>query len=174
MPDEMKGDEMKNIILIGMPACGKSTIGVVLAKTMGKAFLDTDLLIQEREGDLLQNLVNRFGHDRFIEMEEAAIKSVRVNNTIIATGGSVVYSEAAMEHLRGLGVVVYIKLSYDTIENRLHNINSRGIAMEKGETLKELYDKRIPLYERYADITIDGENLSVEQAIEQIIRRIRQ
>jgi shikimate kinase len=166
--------EMNNIILIGMPACGKSTIGVVLAKTMGKAFLDTDLLIQEREGDLLQNLINRFGHDRFIEMEEAALKSVKAENTVIATGGSVVYSKAGMEHLKGLGVIVYIKLSYDTIEKRLHNINSRGIAMEKGETLKGLYDKRIPLYERYSDITIDAENLSVEQAIEQIIRQLPQ
>ena len=165
---------MNNIILIGMPACGKSTVGVVLAKTMGKAFLDTDLLIQDREGDLLQNLIDRFGHNRFLEMEEVAIKSVDAYNTVIATGGSVVYSKAGMEHLKNLGTVVYIKLSYDTIESRLHNISTRGIAMEKGKTLKGLYDERIPLYEQYADIIIDAENLSVEQVIEKIIERIRQ
>ena len=162
---------MDNIILIGMPACGKSTVGVVLAKTMGKSFIDTDLLIQEREGDLLQNLVDRFGHDRFIEIEEAALKSINVSNAVIATGGSVVYSEPAMEHLRSLGIVVYIRLSYETIDKRLHNINSRGIAMDKGETLRDLYDKRILLYERYANLIIDGENLSVEQVVEEIIER---
>ena len=162
---------MDNIILIGMPACGKSTVGVVLAKTMGKSFIDTDLLIQEREGDLLQNLVDRFGHDRFIEIEEAALKSINVSNAVIATGGSVVYSEPAMEHLRSLGIVVYIRLSYETIDKRLHNINSRGIAMDKGETLRDLYDKRNLLYERYANLIIDGENLSVEQVVEEIIER---
>ena len=165
---------MNNIILIGMPACGKSTVGVVLAKTMGKAFLDTDLLIQDREGDLLQNLIDRFGHNRFLEMEEAAIKSVDAYNTVIATGGSVVYSKAGMEHLKNLGTVVYVELSYDSIESRLHNISTRGIAMEKGKTLKGLYDERIPLYEQYADIIIDAENLRVEQVIEKIIERIRQ
>jgi shikimate kinase len=107
-------------------------------------------------------------------MEEAAIKSVDAYNTVIATGGSVVYSKAGMEHLKNLGTVVYIKLSYDTIESRLHNISTRGIAMEKGKTLKGLYDERIPLYEQYADIIIDAENLSVEQVIEKIIERIRQ
>ena len=162
-----------NIILIGMPACGKSTVGVVLAKTIGKSFLDTDLLIQDREGDLLQNIVNRCGHDGFVSIEEEAIKSINAVNTVIATGGSVVYSPEAMKHLKKLGITIYIRLSFETIDDRLHNICSRGIAMEEGETLKDLYRKRIPLYEKYSDLTIDGEGLSVEQAVEEIIAKIQ-
>lgn len=162
-----------NVILIGMPACGKSTVGVILAKTMRKSFLDTDLLIQDREGDLLQNIVNRHGHDGFVAIEEEAIKSINMVNTVIATGGSVVYSPAAMKHLQELGKITYLKLSFETIDDRLHNICSRGIAMEEGETLRDLYKKRIPLYERYSDLTIDAEGLSVEQVVEKIIARIQ-
>lgn len=166
-------DFMDNIILIGMPACGKSTVGVVLAKTIRKSFLDTDLMIQEIEGDILQNLVDNHGHDRFIEIEEDAIKTICAKNTVIATGGSVVYSHKAMEHLQNMGTVVYIKLPYETIDERLHNINTRGIAIKDGETLKDLYDKRVPLYERYGQIIIDSEDLSVEQVVEKIIEKIR-
>lgn len=165
---------MRNIILIGMPACGKSTVGVVLAKTLGMAFLDSDLLIQEREGDLLQNLIDKHGMNCFLKMEETAIKSIHVSNTIIATGGSVVYSKSGMKHLNELGQIVYLKLSFKSIETRLQNINTRGIAMGEGETLKDLYDKRIPLYESYADITIDAEDLSLEEVIERIAISIGQ
>ncbi len=164
---------MDNIVLIGMPACGKSTVGVVLAKTIGKSFLDTDLMIQEMEGDILQNLVDNCGHDRFIEIEENAIGTVRAKNTVIATGGSVVYSHKSMAHLQNIGTIVYIKLSYETIDERLHNISTRGIAIKDGETLKDLYNNRVPLYERYANITIDGENLTVEQVVEKIIGMTR-
>ncbi len=163
-----------NIVLIGMPACGKSTVGVVLAKAMRKSFLDTDLLIQERQGDLLQNIVNKQGHDGFISIEEEAIRSIDTNNSVIATGGSVVYSKPAMEHLKELGRVIYIRLSFETIDERLHNICSRGIAMEEGETLEDLYEKRIPLYDKYSDLIIDGEGLSVEEVVEEIIARIHQ
>ncbi|NLY71882.1 MAG: shikimate kinase [Clostridiales bacterium] len=163
---------MGNLVLIGMPACGKSTIGVVLAKTLGKAFLDTDLLIQKREGDLLQNLIDKKGMDKFLKMEEEALLSIDVNNTVIATGGSVVYSDKGMKKLSELGTIVYIELPLETIVKRINNIHSRGIAMGKGETLADLYKKRVPLYEKYADITIKAEGLSVEGVIDQIISKI--
>ncbi len=155
-----------------MPACGKSTIGVVLAKTLGKAFLDTDLLIQKREGDLLQNLIDTKGMDSFLRMEEEALLSIEVDNTVIATGGSVVYSDKGMKKLSQLGTIIYIELTLDTIEKRMNNIHSRGIAMGKGETLADLYKKRIPLYEKYAELTINAEGLSVEEAIDEIISKI--
>lgn len=160
---------MSNITLIGMPAAGKSTVGVVLAKTLGKSFLDVDLLIQEREKDLLQNVVDRLGPEEFILLEEENILSLELENSVIAPGGSAVYSEKAMDHLKKLGKVIYIKLPFHVIEERLGNIHSRGIAMGPGESLLDLYNKRIPLYERYADYHIEGEGLNVEGVIEAII-----
>lgn len=161
---------MENIILIGMPACGKSTIGVVLAKTMGMRFLDTDLLIQEREGALLQDLINGKGNDYFKKVEEYVLRSINAENTIISTGGSAVYYPKAIEHFKKNGKIVYIKVSYDTIEKRLNNITTRGITMAPGETLKDLYDKRIPLYEASADFVIETDSLTVEEAIEKIVK----
>lgn len=163
---------MENIILIGMPACGKSTIGVVLAKTMGMRFLDTDLLIQEREGALLQDLINSKGNDYFKKVEEYVLRSINAENTIISTGGSAVYYPKAIEHFKKNGKIVYIKVSYDTIEKRLNNITTRGITMAPGETLKDLYDKRIPLYEANADFVIETDSLTVEEAIEKIVKII--
>lgn len=159
-----------NIILIGMPACGKSTIGVVLAKTMGMRFLDTDLLIQEREGALLQDLINTKGNDYFKKVEEYVLRSINVENTIISTGGSAVYYPKAIEHFKKNGKVIYINVSYETIETRLNNITTRGITMAHGETLKDLYDKRVPLYEASADIIVETDGLTVEQAIEKILQ----
>lgn len=161
---------MENIILIGMPACGKSTIGVVLAKTMGMRFLDTDLLIQEREGALLQDLIDGKGNDYFKKVEEYVLRSINAENTIISTGGSAVYYPKAIEHFKKNGKIVYIKVSYDTIEQRLNNITTRGITMAPGETLKDLYDKRIPLYEASADFVIETDGLTVEEAIGIIIK----
>ncbi|MBN7772666.1 shikimate kinase [Clostridium aminobutyricum] len=155
-----------------MPACGKSTIGVVLAKTMGMRFLDTDLLIQEKEGILLQDLINTKGNDYFKKVEEYVLRSINVENTIISTGGSAVYYPKAVEHFKKNGKIVYIKVSYETIKNRLQNITTRGITMAPGETLKDLYDKRIPLYEASADIVVEADGLTVEQTIEEIIKLI--
>ncbi|QHI71058.1 shikimate kinase [Aminipila terrae] len=160
---------MKNLILIGMPACGKSTIGVVLAKTMGMKFLDTDLLIQEREGVLLQDLINKRGNDYFKKVEEYVLRSVETENTVISTGGSAVYYPEAIRHFKKNGLVVYIKVSYETIEKRLDNITTRGVTLDPGQTLKDLYDKRIPLYEENADIIVDTEGMTVEQTIERIM-----
>ncbi|MHC1722408.1 MAG: shikimate kinase [Aminipila sp.] len=158
-----------NLVLIGMPACGKSTIGVVLAKTMGMKFLDTDLLIQEREGALLQELINKKGNDYFKKVEEYVLRTLSTENTVISTGGSAVYYPEAIKHFKKNGLVIYIKVSFEGIEKRLDNITTRGITMAPGQTLKDLYDQRIPLYEANADIIVDTEGLTVEQTIEKII-----
>lgn len=163
---------VKNLILIGMPACGKSTVGVVLAKTMGMKFLDTDLLIQEREGALLQDLINQKGNDYFKKVEEYVLRSLATENTVISTGGSAVYYKEAMKHFKKNGLVVYIKVSFESIEKRLDNITTRGITMAPGQTLRDLYDQRIPLYEGNADIIVDTEGLTVEQTIEKIMKLV--
>ena len=151
-----------------MPACGKSTVGVVLAKTMGMKFLDTDLLIQEREGALLQELIDTKGNDYFKKVEEYVLRSVDVDNTVISTGGSAIYYPEAIKHFKKKGIVVYLKVSFEEIDRRLNNITTRGITLAPGQTLKDLYDYRIPLYEQYADVTIDTEGFGIEQTIEAI------
>ena len=163
---------MKNIILIGMPACGKSSVGVILAKTAAMSFVDTDLLLQEKEGRKLQYIIDNQGLDEFLKIEERILSSVNAENAVISTGGSAVYSERAMAHLKSVGTVVYLKLSLSEIDRRLKNIKTRGIAMGPGETLADLYDYRVPLYERYADITIDAEGLTIEETIAEILKRV--
>ena len=154
---------MKNIILIGMPGCGKSTIGVVLAKTMGYNFLDSDLVIQESENRLLCEIIKEEGLDGFNEIENRVNASINVDNTVIATGGSVVYGKEAMEHFKKIGVVVYIKLPYDEIENRLGDLTKRGVSIKEGQTLLDLYNERVPLYEKYADIVIEENGMTISQ-----------
>lgn len=161
---------MENLILIGMPACGKSTMGVVLAKTLGMRFVDTDLLIQEEEGEKLQNIIDEQGMEAFLAIEERVLSRVNVQNAVISTGGSAVYSEKAMNHLKSIGSVVYIRLSLEEILRRLNNIKTRGIAMKPGDTLEDLYNRRVPLYERYADITLEAEGLGIESSIEQLMK----
>ena len=163
---------MNNIILIGMPGSGKSTVGVLLAKTLGYTFLDTDLVIQEREGRLLQDLVDEWGVEAFLDREAAAICSVDCDRTVIATGGSVVCRDGAMEHLRELGRIVYLQLPLEELERRLHNISTRGIAMEPGQTLQDLYEFRTPLYERWADLTVDCAGQSLEQTVAAVLRTL--
>ncbi|QIB69283.1 shikimate kinase [Aminipila butyrica] len=163
---------MKNLILIGMPACGKSTVGVVLAKTVGMRFMDTDLLIQEREGALLQDLIDKKGNDYFQKVEEYVLRSIDTENTVISTGGSAVYYPEAIRHFKKKGLVVYLKVPFEAIEERLDNITTRGITMGPGQTLKDIYNLRIPLYEANADITVDTGDLTVEQTIEKIMKAI--
>ncbi len=154
---------MKNIVLIGMPGAGKSTIGVVLAKIAGAAFVDTDLLIQQQEGKLLQAIVDEIGCDNFITLESKFLSNFSVQNfSIIATGGSAVYTETAMNNLHKIGTVIYLQLPYNEIEKRIHNITTRGLAMAKGKTLLDLYNERLPLYQKYADIIIDCQNKTIE------------
>lgn len=162
-----------NIILIGMPGAGKSTVGVVLAKRRGCRFLDSDLLIQEKYDALLHELIAQHGTEGFLKIEEAVNASIDVNRTVIATGGSVVYGQAAMEHLKEIGLVVYLKLSCRTISERLGDLNERGVPLRKGQTLEDLYRERIPLYERYADVTIDCENKGIREIVEELYRILR-
>ncbi len=156
---------MNNIILIGMPACGKSTLGVLLAKTLGMSFIDTDLLIQESEGELLQHIINTRGLQAFMDVEERVLSGVEAEHAVIATGGSAVYSDKAMQHLRSIGKVVYIRLPLEEIMVRLRNIKTRGVAMNPGQTLEDLYAQRTPLYEKYADITIDTSGRVLEESV---------
>ena len=146
---------MANIILIGMPTCGKSTVGVLLAKQLGYRFLDSDLVIQEREGKLLHELIETLGNDGFLALEDAVNASIETDRTVIATGGSAVYGERAMKHLKKNGVVVYLKISYETLEQRLGDYIHRGVVMPAGYTLRDMYDERAPLYEKYADVTLE-------------------
>lgn len=158
-----------NIILIGMPASGKSTCGVIAAKVLLKNFFDTDLLLQGMEQRRLQDLIDEKGSDYFYQAEEKAILSLKLNAAVIATGGSVIYSENAMAHLRALGTVVYLHLSYETMCKRIHNLTTRGIVMKNGSTLREMYDERLPLYQNHADIIIDCSNHTVEETVAAIV-----
>ena len=163
---------MVNIILIGMPASGKSTVGVILAKLLGFDFIDTDLLIQRREQQRLSEIFATRGLPAFLAAEEAACLSVQTSHSIIATGGSVVYSDASMTHLKGMGTVVYLEVDYQTLASRLHDIQGRGVALRSGQTLAELYAERVPLYQKYADITVDEGQGSLEETVRAVIQRI--
>ena len=164
---------MDNIILIGMPGAGKSTVGVLLAKTLGYAFLDTDLVIQQREGALLQPLVDSLGVEAFLDVEADAICSVECRGTVIAPGGSAVCRERAMSHLKALGRIVYLHLPLEELERRLNNISTRGIAMAPGETLADLFAYRAPLYRNYADLTVDVGRQSLEETVALVLRALR-
>ena len=164
---------MDNIILIGMPGAGKSTVGVLLAKTLGYAFLDTDLVIQQREGALLQSLVDSLGVEASLEVEADAICSVECRGTVIAPGGSAVCRERAMSHLKALGRIVYLHLPLEELERRLNNISTRGIAMAPGETLADLFAYRAPLYRNYADLTVDVGRQSLEETVALVLRALR-
>lgn len=161
-----------NIVLIGMPGVGKSTVGVILAKILGYQFVDADLLIQQRENRLLKDIIAQDGIDGFIQIENDVNKSIRTENTIIATGGSVVYGKEAMEHLSELGKVVYLKLDLNNLKKRLGDIKNRGVVLRAGQTLEDLYAERTPLYEKYADITVDEAGLTVEMTVEQLVEKL--
>lgn len=163
----------ENIVLIGMPASGKSTAGVILAKMLGMDFVDTDLVIQQREKALLRDLIEEYGVEGFMEKEEKAVLSVSPVNTVIATGGSVVYSEKAMRHLSSIGTVVYLKVAEDELLRRLHDIRERGVVLKDGETFKEMFDSRSILYERYADITIEEGSAGIEATLSEMLKELR-
>ena len=158
-----------NIVLIGMPGVGKSTVGVILAKVLGYQFVDADLVIQEQEGKLLCEIIEEVGTDGFIEVENRVNAGIEAEHTIIATGGSVVYGKEAMEHLRDIGTVVYLEVPYEILEQRLADIKGRGVVLRDGQTLYDLYLERTPLYEKYADIRISETGLDIEQTVGQIV-----
>lgn len=161
--------EKNNIVLIGMPGVGKSTIGVILAKELGYQFVDSDLLIQKRERKLLRQIIAREGVDGFIAIENEVNASIRAENSVIATGGSVVYGKEAMEHLKKIGTVVYLKLNYKSLEKRLGNLKGRGVVLRPGQDLRALYEERTVLYEKYADIVVDEENKDIETTLQTIL-----
>lgn len=154
---------MKNIILIGMPGCGKSTVGVILAKIIGYSFLDSDLLIQEKDGRLLSEIISQEGLDGFNKIENKINASIDVSRSVIATGGSVIYGKEAMEHFKKIGIVVYIRLPYEEIANRLGDLTQRGVSIKEGQTLLDLYNERIPLYEKYADVIVDENGMAIPE-----------
>ncbi len=161
---------MTNIVLIGMPGCGKSTVGVILAKTLGIGFVDTDLIIQQRENRLLQNIIDTEGIEYFLDCEANAVMSLDCENTVIATGGSVVYREDAINHLKKNGKIIFLDVQLDEIKKRLNNISTRGIAAQKNDSIDDIYNERIVLYNKYADIKLSLDGNSVEQTVEKICK----
>lgn len=161
-----------NIVLIGMPGVGKSTIGVILAKIIGYHFLDSDLVIQDREQRRLHQIIAEEGTEGFLKIENDVNASLDVERTIIATGGSVIYGEGAMDHLKTIGEIVYLKADYPTIERRLGNLEKRGVALKPGQTLKDLYDERCVLYEKHADVVVDEKGLGTEETIGEVLRAL--
>lgn len=152
-----------------MPGAGKSTLGVLLAKAIGYPFMDTDIILQHKEGQLLQEIIELKGLEAFKVMENEMLKELVRERHIIATGGSVVYCEEGMDHLKKLGLIVYIELSYETIKKRLHNIKTRGIAMEKNQSLRDIYDERCSLYRKYADVVVNCDGADIETSVSKIL-----
>lgn len=163
-----------SVILIGMPSCGKSTVGVLLAKKLGYKFIDSDLLIQEREGRLLHDIIAEKGIDGFLRIENDVNCSITDKSAVISTGGSAVYGREAMEHLKTLGKVVYLNISYETMSARLGDYVHRGVVLREGYTLKDMYDERTVLYEKYADITICCTGGDISENLELICKALEE
>lgn len=161
-----------NIVLIGMPGAGKSTLGVILAKVLGKDFIDADLVIQKEEGRLLSQIIEEEGPDGFLKIEERVNRSLNPHRAVIATGGSVVYGAGAMEHLMRIGTVVYLKLSCEGVLGRLRDIRGRGVVQREGQTLEGLYKERSVLYEKYAHVTVEEDGLTVEETLEKTLQAL--
>ena len=164
----------KNIVLIGMPACGKSVTGVLLAKILRKKFIDGDLAIQETTGKTLQQIIDEMGNDTFKEIERQVLCGLKAKNAVIATGGSAVYYPDAMSELGREGIIVYIKISIDQVKDRLNNITTRGVAMAPGQTLDSLYEERSALYEKYADVVVSANpGESIEETVSKIVEAVK-
>ena len=157
---------MNNIILIGMPGSGKTTIGTELSEKIGYGYIDSDSVIVAREGKRLNEIIAAVGREKFLDIEAKVNSEICADRCVIATGGSVIYRDGAMQKLKTLGKIVYLKLSYNTIESRLGDLKARGVALKDGFTLKELYEERVPLYEKYADIAVELDGKTVEQSVE--------
>ena len=162
----------KNLIFIGMPAVGKSTVGVVVAKRLGKRFVDVDLVIQEQEKKLLREIIKDVGEDGFLKVENRVNAGIEAENSVISPGGSVVYCEEAMRHYKEIGTVVYLKASYQTIKRRIRNPKKRGVVLREGQTLRDLYNERVPYFEKYADITVCEDGCRIEETIENVLNAV--
>lgn len=160
---------MKNIVLIGMPAVGKSTVGVVVAKRLGYEFIDTDLLIQKQEKRLLKEIIEEEGIEGFLKIENQVNQEVDAEWSVISPGGSVVYCKEAMEHYKKIGTIVYLRASFETIAGRIQNAKNRGVVLKEGQTLEMLYAERVELFEKYADITVDEEGKDLGETIESVL-----
>jgi len=165
---------MRNVVLIGMPGCGKSTVGVLAAKALAMDFVDTDLLLQRQSGKPLQRMVDELGTAGFSEAEERCVRALEATHTVIATGGSVALEDGAMAHLRKDALIVFLYLPYETVEKRLKNIKTRGIAMRKGQTLRDLYDLRQPAYRKWADVVLEADGLGVEETVSRLVETVRE
>ncbi len=168
----VKANKDKNIVLIGMCGAGKSTVGVLLAKAMNRYFLDTDVYIQVLEDKGLQRIIDEQGVEEFCQLEESHLVCIDVTHAVIATGGSAVYSDAIMRNLSSRGIVVHLDIDLETVKQRVTNLYTRGVVMEPGETIETLYAKRQPLYEKYAQITIDCDDKTQEQIVDKIIEEV--
>ena len=163
--------DKNNIVLIGMPGAGKSTLGVVLAKILGYDFVDADILIQNQTDRTLQKIIDALGPMGFIDVENDVLCDIDVRRTVISTGGSAVYSEEAMKHLSEIGTIVYLKVSLEELRERLGGLHERGVVMKDGMgmSLEDLYAERTPLYERYAEITLESDALTVRDAARKLV-----
>lgn len=160
---------MKNIIFIGMPASGKSTVGVVVAKRLGYEFIDTDLLIQKQEGKLLKEIIAEVGNDGFLKIENQVNRDVEAEKAVISPGGSVVYCQEAMEHYKKIGTVVYLKVPFEMINQRISNAKNRGVVLKDGQTLHDLYIERTALFEKYADYIVSEDGIDLEETIDRVL-----
>lgn len=163
-----------NIVLVGMSGAGKSTLGVLLAKALRMNFVDTDIVLQQREGRKLQEIIDEDGIKRFLEIEEDVIYNLNAGNSVVSTGGSVVYSEKAMKALKHDGKIVYLHVPYEEIEERLGNIEGRGIVVKNGFTLRDVYEERVPLYNMYSDIVYDCSEKDIKNCLSDIVRKIKE
>ena len=162
-----------NVILIGMPASGKTTIGTELSEKIGYGYVDSDSVIVAREGKRLHEIIAENGREAFLDIEAKVNSELCADRCVIATGGSVIYRDYAMKKLKELGKVVYLKLSYETIENRLGDLTARGVALKDGFTLRDLYEERTPLYEKYADIVVELDGKTVAEAVETVAEALK-
>ena len=163
---------MNNVTLIGMPGSGKSTIGVILAKALRYEFLDSDLLIQKQEKRKLSEIIEQDGPEKFKEIENQVNADIHVTDTVIAPGGSVIYCDEAMEHLKSIGKVIYLKLSLESLSKRLGNLKGRGVLLKDGQSLKDLYEERVPLYEKYADIIVNEHHSTIQKTVNKIVEKL--
>ena len=161
-----------NIVMIGMPASGKSTVGIILAKALGYDFIDGDLLIQKTTGKQLDELMGEIGTQAFLDLESRIHQNITAERTVIAPGGSVVMEEEAMRHLQEIGTIVYLQMDLDMALDRLHDPKKRGVVLEEGETIETLYYKRLPLYEKYAEITVNERGHALEDLVIQILTKL--